>query len=140
MAFNGKLIQLKTGNSYVDFPIKYIKAESYEITPNQRMESNAVRSVSGVLQRTTCTHTASKIEFNTTPLTNAEVNDIHTKLSNAYSDSLERKLTIKYYDPESDSYKESEFYVPDIQFPIMRIESDKNIIHYDSIRYAFIEY
>ena len=140
MAFNGKLLELKVGANYVEFPLKYIKAESYEITPNQRMESSAARSASGVLKRTTCTHTASKIEFNTAPLTNADVNDIYTKLSNAFTDSLQRKLDIRYYDPESDSYKTATVYVPDAQLHILRIDIANNIIHYNSIRYAFIEY
>ena len=140
MAFNGKLLELKTGENYVEFPMKYIKAESYQITPNQRMESEAARSASGILKRATCSHTASKIEFNTTPITNADVNDIHTKLANAYIDSLQKKLDVRYYDPESDSYKTGTVYVPDVEFPIMRIDRDNTIIYYNSVRYAFIEY
>ena len=140
MAFNGKLIELKVNNSWVEFPLKYIKAESYSITPAQRMESNANRAVSGELVRTTCEHTASKIEFETTPLTNTDVKDINTKLSSAYTNSLQRKLNIRYYDPSTDTYKTGTVYVPDIPFPIMRIDRSNHIIHYNSIRYAFIEY
>ena len=140
MAFNGKLIQLKTGANYVDFPLKYMKAESYQVTPNQRMESSANRATTGVLHRTTVSHTASKIDFSTPPITNTEVNAISTLLANAYTDSLQRKLELKYYDPSSDSYKTGEFYVPDIDYPINRVDTAKNIIHYDSVRIAFIEY
>lgn len=140
MAFNGKLVELKTGSSYVEFPTKYIKSESYKVTPNQRMESSANRSATGLLKRTTVSHTASKIDFNTTVLTNKEVADITTKLSAAYTDSLQRKLDLRYYDPETDSYKTGTFYVPDIDYDIMRIEKNAHIIHYNSIRYAFIEY
>lgn len=140
MAFNGKLIELKVNNSWVEFPLKYIKAESYQVTPHQRMESSAARSASGVLKRATCSHTASKIEFNTTALTNTDVKDIQTKLSTAYIDDLERKLDIRYYDPATDTYKTGTVYVPDVQYPILRIDRSNMIVHYDSIRYAFIEY
>lgn len=140
MAFTGQLIELKTGANYVPFPIKYMKAESYKITPNQRMESSANRASTGVLKRTTVSHTASKIDFDTTVLTNREVNDIHTKLSNAYTDSLQRKLDLRYYDPSSDTYKTGTFYVPDIDFDIMRIDQSTKTVHYNSIRFAFIEY
>lgn len=140
MAFNGKLIELKTGANYVEFPMKYVKAESYKVTPDQRMESSAARSASGLLKRTTCEHTASKIDFTTTNLTNAEVNDINTKLSNAYTNALERKLDIRYYNPATDSYKTATVYVPDVDFEIERIERSAHIIHYMPVRFAFIEY
>lgn len=140
MAFNGKLIELKTGANYVEFPLTYMKAESYKVTPNQRMESSANRATTGVLHRTTVSHTASKIDFNTPPLTNSEVNAIHTLLSNAYTDSLQRKLDLRYYDPSSDSYKTGTFYVPDVDYDINRIEKSANRIHYNPIRFAFIEY
>ena len=140
MAFNGKLVELKTGANYVEFPLKYMKAESYKVTPNQRMESSANRATTGVLHRTTVSHTASKIDFTTPPLTNSEVNDIHTKLTNAYTDALQRKLDLRYYDPSSDSYKTGTFYVPDIDYDILRVDTSKNIVHYNGIRFAFIEY
>ena len=140
MAFNGKLIELKTGANYVVFPTKYVKSESYKITPAQRMESSANRSATGVLKRTTVSHTASKIDFETTVLTNREVADITGKLTAAYTDSLQRKLDLRYYDPATDSYKTGTFYIPDIDYDIMRIDKTNNVIHYNSIRIAFIEY
>ena len=138
--FNGKLIELKIGGNWTELPMRFIKAESYQVTPEQRMESAAARSASGILKRATCSHTASKIEFNTVPMTNADVKEINVLLNNAYIDALQKKLKLKYYNPTEDDYKEGEFYVPDIEFPIMRVDRDNNIIHYNSIRYAFIEY
>lgn len=140
MAFNGKLIELKTGGSYVELPLKYVKAESYKVTPNQRMESSAARSASGVLVRQTVSHTASKIEFETPVISNTEVNAINTLLSNAYTDSLQRKLNIRYYDPSSDSYKTGTVYVPDIDYNILRVDTAYTKVYYNSTRIAFIEY
>lgn len=140
MAFNGKLLELYIGGSYTEFPTKLINAESYKVTPNQRMESSATRTASGLLIRSTVSHTASKIDLNTTILTNSQLATIESLLTSAYTDSLERKLSLRYYVPQSDSYKTGTFYVPDVDYDILRIDKDKNIIWYNSVRYAFIEY
>lgn len=140
MAFTGELVELKTGANYVPFPLRYIKAESYKVTPDQRMETSATRASTGVLVRQTCSHTASKIDFNTTPITNADVSNIASLLSNAYTDSAQRKLDLRYYNPATDSYATGTFYVPDIDYDILRVDLGTNTIHYDSIRFAFIEY
>ena len=139
MAYAGYLIKLG-GSNGTTLPMKYVALESYQCTPNQRMESKATRSVTGVLHRTTVSHTASKIEFNTPPLTSTDVGALNTLLQNAFTDSLERKLTIYYYDMESDSYKEAEVYMPDVQFTINRVDNVNNVVYYNSVRYAFIEY
>ena len=104
------------------------------------MESSANRASTGVLVRNTLSHTASKIEINTVPLTNSEVSAIHTLLTNAFTDSQERKLDLRYYDPESDSYLTGTFYMPDIDYDIINVDLTKNVIQYNTIRLAFIEY
>ena len=137
MAFSGYLIKLGGSNGTV-LPLKYVKAESYSATPNQRMESEAKRAVTGKLSRTTCEHTATKIEINTVPLTNSEWSVLWGLIYGSFTNVQQRNITLQYYDNETDSYKTGDFYVPDIQYPILRI--DGNTIHYDSIRIAFIEY
>ena len=136
MAFSGYL--LKAGGT--EIPMKFIKYDGYTITPNQRMESEAKRSVTGVLHRTTVEHTASKIEFNTPNLTNAEMEQLMSIFRGAWGESgtLERKLTLQYYDMETNDYKTGEFYMPDIKFQIMQIQG--NVIVYKETRIAFIEY
>lgn len=140
MAFNGKLVEVKVSSTWTVFPTKYINAESYKITPDQRMEASANRAASGVLVRQTVSHTASKIDFSTTILTNTDVAVIEGLLSSAYTDSLQRKLEVRYYNPSTDAYKTGTFYVPDVDYDIMRIDKDTNTIWYNNIRYAFIEY
>ena len=137
MAFAGYLIKLG-GSTGSELPMTKIKAESYSATPNQRMESDATRSVTGLLHRTTVSHTATKIEINTIPMTNSEWVTFFTLIKNAMTNVLERKITLYYYDNETDAYKTGDFYMPDIEYPIMRV--DGNTIHYNSIRLAFIEY
>ena len=139
MAFNGYLIKIG-GASGTVLPMKYIKLEGYTITPNQRMETEAKRAVTGLLHRNTVEHTATKIEFNTPIMTNLDVDEMMTLFRNAWTNTIERKLNIQYYDMETNTYKEAEVYMPDIKFEIDHIESNVNIIVYKEIRVAFIEY
>ena len=139
MAYSGYLIKLG-GSSGTILPMNYIKVEGYDITPNQRMESEAKRAVTGVLHRTTVAHTATKVEFNTPVLTNKEMDDLMTKLRNAWTSVSERKLTLQYYDMETDTYKTGDFNMPDIKFQIDHIDNVRNMVFYRETRIAFIEY
>lgn len=139
MAYSGYLIKIG-GSNGTDLPMKYIKAESYKSTPDQRMENKAARDTTGVLHRTTVAHKATKIEFETPPITNADVSALNTLFSNAYTDALQRRLTIQFYDEETDSYREADCYMPDVQYNINRIDQANYVIYYNPIRFAFIEY
>ena len=139
MAYNGYLIKIG-GSSGTILPFKYMKAESYQCTPDQRLELKATRAVTGKLVRTTASHTASKIEFETPFLTNKERKALNDLISNAYTNTLERKLNIQYYDDATDSYKTAEVYCPDVQYHIYKVDNTKNEIIYNPVRYAFIEY
>ena len=137
MAYSGYLIKVG-GSLGTALPMKYVKLDGYNITPNQRMESEAKRAVTGVLHRTTVAHTSSKIEIHTPYLTNSEVATMMTLFRNAWTNVSERKLSLEYYDMETDTYKTGDFYMPDIKFEIDHI--DGNIIVYKETRIAFIEY
>lgn len=139
MAYNGYLIKLG-GASGTVLPMKFIKVEGYDITPNQRMESEAKRAITGLLHRTTVEHTATKVEFNTPNLTNLESDEMMTLFRNAWTSVTERKLNLQYYDMETNSYKTGEFYMPDIKFSIDHIDNDLNMVYYRETRIAFIEY
>jgi len=138
MAFSGHLIKVG-GSLGTILPLKYIKLESYDATPNQRMETEAKRDLTGVLHRSTVAHTATKIEFETPPMTNSDVETMMSLFRNAWTSVSERKLELEYYDTETDAYKTGTFYMPDIKFKINHIKPG-NIIIYNSSRIAFIEY
>lgn len=142
MAYAGYLIKLG-GSNGTSLPFKYIKAESYSCTPDQRMEVSANRAVTGVLVRQTVEHTATKIEFETVYMTNTERAALNTLLRTAMTNTgsiLERKLDLEYYDDETDTYKTGTFYMPDVQYSIYKVDNIHNIITYSPVRYAFIEY
>lgn len=142
MAFSGYLIKLKaTGNGTDEIlPMKYMGIESYSATPNQRMESSANRATTGVLHRTTVEHTATKIEFETPTMTNLDISELNAMFRRHFTDILQRKIVIEYYDNETDSYKNATCYMPDVQYKIMRVDKALNILYYTPVRYAFIEY
>ena len=137
MAFSGYLIKLKGGTAQ-ELPMKYMAAESYSCTPDQRMEVSANRATTGLLHRNTVSHTAVKIEFETPPMTNKDIAALNALIQSHYTDALQRKLTIEFYNNETDSYRDAVVYMPDVQYNITRI--DGNTIHYNKVRYAFIEY
>ena len=138
MAFSGYLI--KVGSPAVEIPLKYMRAETYKVTPNQRLEWSAERDVTGVLHRETTPNMPPKIEFNTPLMTNKDIKALNTILSNAYSNATERKLSVNYYDPESDTYKTHDCYMPDVKYEIRNVDTAHNVINYEELRYAFIGY
>ena len=132
MAYNGYL--LKVGGKQI--PNKFIQLSTYSITPNQRMESSADRDTTGMLHRETCEHTATKIEFNTPYIRGVEVAELNTLLDIA--GDHQRNVTVEYFDPETQSYKNADCYMPDVQYSIY--SEINNDLLYSPIRYAFIEY
>lgn len=138
MAFSGYLI--KVGSPAVEIPLKYMRAETYKVTPNQRLEWSAARDVTGVLHRETTANMPPKIEFNTPLMTNSDINTLNTILRNAYTVQAERKLPVTYYDPESDTYKTHDCYMPDVHYEIRNVDTVNRVINYEELRYAFIGY
>lgn len=137
MAYAGYLIKLG-GSSGTVLPLTYMKPDSYVTEPNQRLESEAGRAVSGMLHRTTLAQTKTKIEFETPNITNDQVAVLNGLIFGAMSDQHRKDITIEYYDMETDTYKVANCYVPDIKYTIHTIKDLKII--YNPIRYAFIEY
>ena len=49
-----------------------------------------------------------------------------------------RKITLEYYDPETDTYKTADGYIPVVKYPIRKLE--QNMVIYNPIEFEFIEY
>lgn len=134
MAFNGTLLKLNG----TTFPLEYIKFETYNITPNQRMDLDSYRDLTGVLHRQVLKHTATKIEFQTPYMTEKKLNTMLSIINSSLSNFDERKVTVEYYDVETNTHKSGSFYMPDISYTIYNVVGTKII--YNPIRIAFIEY
>lgn len=133
MAYSGYLIKVNG----TTLPMKFIKLSTYDVTPNQRIETSADRSASGVLVRSTVSHTPSKIEFQTPHLYQDDVAEL-VSLLNMSKSNLQRNVTLNYFCPDTQTYQSGTFYIPDTKFSIYRIDGDKLV--YMPIRVAFIEY
>lgn len=136
MPFNGSLI--KIGSTV--FPLRYVFRESYSITPNRRQDLDSFRDANGYLNRNVVKHMPSTIELKTKPMKNTELAAMMGIIKNNYINVLEKKVLLEYYCPDTDGYQSGTFYVPDIQFPIYRIDVDQNVIYYKSFTLEFIEY
>lgn len=138
--FAGWLIKCVTNGTPVEIPLKYMRAETYTVTPDQRMEWSAERDVTGVLHRETVQNLPPKIEFNTPLMTNSDINALNSIIKAAFTSYLQRNITIQFYDPERDEYWEWDCYMPDVKYHIRNADTANNIINYEELRYAFIGY
>lgn len=136
MAFTGSLLSLGGSN----FPLQYVYKESYKVTPNRRQDLDPKRDETGVLHRNTLEHTATTIQLQTKPMYQNDMANLMAFLRNSYSNSLEKKTTITYFSPDTNTYKTGTFYVPDIQFDMNYVDTVHNRILYNSTTLEFIEY
>lgn len=135
MAFNGSLI--KIGNTDI---ADYIKQESYKISPAQRQDLDSFVDANGALNRNVLAHKRSKIEMSTIPMNNTKMSKLMGIVRANYISEAERKVPLTYYCPDTDDYKSGNFYIPDPQFPIDRVDRVHNIIYYNAMSLKFIEY
>ena len=135
MAFEGYL--MKAGAA--TFPHKYIQISTYQTTPSQRQDLDSYQDSLGNLHRTVVPHDRSKIIFKTMDNLNlTEKQEIQAFFNAAMTNTRERKVSLTYWNDESNAYATGSFYIPDVTYPIKRIEAD-NIV-YDSVEYHLIEY
>lgn len=125
---------LKFGNTIM--PNKYFL--EYSSTPNQRMESDAQRDQFGDLHRATLPHHKSSITFSTHILPLDEKIRFQNIINNAITNSLQRRVSVTYWNDETNSYRTGSFYIPDIEFQV--IDADATNIEYNPITVELIEY
>ena len=138
--FDGWLIAVVTNGTPVEIPLRFMRAETYSVTPDQRMEWSAERDVSGLLHRETVQNTPPKIEFETPLMTNSDIATLNGIIQAGFTNVLARKLTIRFYYPEKDEYWDWECYMPDVKYEIRNVDAANKIINYEQIRFAFIGY
>lgn len=138
--FSGTLISVVQSGTPVPIPLKYMRAETYSVTPDQRMEWSAERDVTGMLHRETVQNTPPKIEFETPLMNNTDVEALNAIIRNGFTNVLARKLTIQYYDPEKNETWSWDCYMPDVKYEIRNVDATNRVINYEQLRYAFIGY
>lgn len=136
MAFNGYL--LKMGADI--FPLSFVYKESYKVAPSRRQDLDSGRNANGVLERNVLDHMPSTISFNAKPMWNTELNTMMSFIRSHYIVEKEKKVILEYYCPDIDDYKTGEFYVPDIEYTINMVDTEKKAILYNGFTLEFIEY
>lgn len=133
MAFEGYLI--KVGNYEISTD-KFIKAGTYSPYVNMQVldtytDGDGFQHIEAVDLK------AFKIEFDTPAmLTNTEFAQFMSNIRANYIEAKSRKCNVTAYIPEYDDYVTQTAYLSNFKPAIYNI--DGNVIHYNSIRMAFI--
>ena len=137
MATNFKGYLLKFGDTIL--PNKFLKADSYSATPNQRTELEAYRDdYTQVLYRVTSEGLKTKIEANVPPMWLEKKIEFQNYIANGLVDSLQRKYEVTYWNDETNDYETGYFYIPDTQYSIYMIKG--NTMLYNGFKLTLIEY
>lgn len=117
----------------------YFAADSYSSTPDQRQDLDSYRDGAGELHRSVLPDVSTTIKFTTLKgLTLEEKIAFQTALASGLLDSQERKVQLTYWNDETNSYCKDTFYMPDIEFPILRHTAET--IYYNKVTFKFIGY
>lgn len=135
MAYNGYLV--KVGNYII--PNSFINLDSFEIVPDQRQDIDPYRDSNGKLHRKVVSNKPSAIRFSTVMLHRVEQVALRTGIKNNTS-AAERKASVTYYNPDTDSYDTRDMYFPDVSYTINRVDDVNMDIVYNPINYELIGY
>ena len=138
--FRGYLIRAVLTNEIL--PLKFIECDSYKATPNQREELKAYRDDNTRdLTRVTAEGKKSVMQFKLRSMWLEEKIEFQGWLGNAIGPTQEaneqRKVELEFWDDEENCYKTGVFYVPNIDYNILRVTDDS--IKYKPIDIKFIE-
>lgn len=134
MANNYKGYLLKFGGSIL--PNKYFL--EYSSTPDQRLESSAERDNLGTLHRATLPNGKTSITFSTHIMSLDEKIQFQSIINSAMVFESQRKVSVTYWNDETNIYKTGYFYIPDIEYQAM--DADADTIRYNPITVELIEY
>lgn len=134
MANNYEGFLLKFGGSIL--PNKYFL--EYSSTPDQRLESSAERDNLGALHRATLPNGKTSITFSTHTMSLDEKIQFQSIINSAMVFESQRKVSVTYWNDETNTYKTGYFYIPDIEYQAM--DADADTIRYNPITVELIEY
>ena len=119
----------------VELPTKYIRSDTYTVTPDQETDLDDYTDNDGIFHRNILPAKATKIEFNLIPLRLVELRKVFDIIP-----LEDNEVQIEYWNPLKFAYQSGRTYVPDVSFePYMIYRGIKDIL-YNEIRIAFIEY
>ena len=135
MAFAGYFIRV--GSDII--PNKFIVMDTYECTPDQRQDVDSYRDLNQDLHRNVASNTKSIVQFNTPAgLSETRLREFINLIHNNFSNNLERKAHIEYFNTDTGGYSSGDFYWVQPKYKIIKAEG--NEVFYNSMEIKFIEY
>lgn len=119
----------------IEFPTKYIRADTYKVTPDQETDLDDYTDNDGVFHRNVLPAKATKIEFNIVPCWLQDMVIVRSILPNARTE-----VNIEYWNDYTLSYQAGKAYIPDILYSYHILDKNRKNIQYSETRVAFIEY
>ena len=131
--FEGWLLKING----VEFPTKYIRADTYTVTPDQETDLDDYTDNNGVFHRNILPAKATKIEFSTPTMW---MQDMAQVLAVIPDNDDDNSITIEYWNPRKMQYQSGTAYIPDVEWVPYMIDKRTNNIMFNETRFAFIEY
>lgn len=132
MAYSTYLIKIKgitssqTASSDYVVPLTALSFNSYKAT-RSTLDGSAKRNGKGRLKRKTYSHRVCHCKFTFRQMKADELYDIWKEMRARYVKVRQKKVKASIWVPEINDYVEDYFYMPDIEFTILRIEDNKPI-------------
>ena len=142
MSLLGPLLKFTTHSPGFEFPLKYIKIDTYDCAPNQRQDLDSYTDAYGITRRNALAHTKTDIQFTTREMTGNEMHALMNGITGQYKNVNERDFDVEYWDMETQSEKTGHFYLdPSLKFRVLRLSRDASKIEKNGeMQWRFIEY
>lgn len=137
--FEGWLI--KFGN--VILPNKFLLADGWNSTPNQRIDIEAYRDANVLLHRETSKNYKTSLKLNIGGMNLKEREAFNRVIGLAtlgINDKNQRKLAVEYWNDEELAYKSAQMYMTDTEYSIHTVDEENRDIEYNSFTIELIEY
>lgn len=131
--FEGWLLKING----VVFPTKYIRAETYTVTPDQETDLDDYTDNDGVFHRNILPAKATKIEFSTPHMW---LQDMRKVLEIIPDNDDDNYVSVTYWNPRKMVYQSGTAYISDVSWEPYLVDVSRNNIMYKEVRFAFIEY
>lgn len=137
--FEGWLIKFGS----VILPNKFILADGWNSTPNQRIDIVAYRDANVLLHRETSKNYKTSLRLNIGGMNLKEMEAFKTVIGLAtleINDRNQRKLSVTYWNDEELAYSHAQMYMTDTEYSIHTVNETNCDIDYNSFEIELIEY
>lgn len=135
MAFRGYYIQVGSWQ----IPLSCMQIDSMENAPYKVMDLDPYYDANGLLHRNIVSHTSATLKFSTPPMTMSKKEEFFSLLRAQFTNTKKRDCHCVYYNEESGSYDEGDFYMAEPKFSASQKSLNGEIL-YNPIEIEFIKY